>query len=73
MKTVAVRVPSEWKAQMERLDVKWSEVLRAAIRNKLDQVERARLLDAYVAEATASPPAETGDGLRAIREDRDGR
>lgn len=71
MPTVAVRVPDEWKHEMEQLDVAWGEVLRAAIRAKLDQLKRQRLLEVYLSEGSGAAALPAGVAARSIREDRD--
>lgn len=73
MKTVAVRVPDEWKARMAQEDVRWSEVLRDAIRRKLEHLDRARLLESFVADDGGAPGAAPGAAARSVREDRDAR
>lgn len=72
MKTVAVRVPAEWKARMERANVKWSEVLRGAILETLERLERGEKLEAYLAQANP-PTVPAGAAVRSIREDRNAR
>ena len=70
MKTVAVRVPDEWKDRMERANVKWSDILREAILENLERIERAERLSTYLARSSA-PRTEVGTAVRSIREDRD--
>jgi hypothetical protein len=71
MPTVAVRVPEAWKGEMAQVDVSWGEVLRGAIRAKLDQVKRQRLLDDYLALGAGASPTPAGLAARSVREDRD--
>jgi len=70
MQTVTVRVPDEWRARMKRTDVVWSEVMRRAIRETLEQIERKERLDEYLARP-APPAVPEGISVTAIREDRD--
>lgn len=70
MQTVTVRVPDEWRARMKRTDVVWSEVVRRAIRETLEQIERKERLEEYLARP-APPAVPEGVSVRAIREDRD--
>lgn len=72
MKIVAVRVPEEWKARMEKSDVVWSEVLRRAIRETLDRIERKEQLEAWMMRPTP-PEVSEGAATRSIRGDRDAR
>jgi hypothetical protein len=71
MKTVAVRVPDDWKDRMERTNVKWSDILREAILENLERIERAEQLTAYLARPS-SVRTEAGTAVKSIREDRDG-
>lgn len=72
MKIVAVRVPDEWKTRMEKADVVWSEILRRAIRETLDGLEREERLAAWANRPTP-PECPEGTAARSIREDRDAR
>lgn len=72
MKTVAVRVPDDWKARMEKASVKWSDVLRGAILETLERLERNEKLSSYLARPS-QPAVPTGTAVDSIREDRDAR
>ena len=72
MKTVAVRVPDDWKDRMDNAHVKWSDILRRAIRETLEGLEREEKLTAYLARPLP-PEVSKGTATRLIREDRDAR
>jgi predicted transcriptional regulator len=70
MKTVAVRIPDEWKGRMDRADVKWSDILRQAIHETLQRVEREEKLNAYLSRSSTAS-VRKGTGATSVREDRD--
>jgi hypothetical protein len=71
MTTIAVRIPEEWKERMARFPIRWSDVLRAALEERLEQLEREKVIRAFVA-GPSSATGQHGEGVRSIREDRDG-
>lgn len=72
MRTVAVRIPDEWKERMARFPIRWSDVLREAIEERLQQLERELVLREFVRSGPA-PRAVRGTARKSIRGDRDGR
>lgn len=72
MRTVAVRIPDEWKERMARFPIRWSDVLREAIEERLQQLDRESVLHEFVRSGPA-PRASRGTARKSIREDRDGR
>lgn len=72
MKLVAVRVPDDWKDRMDKEDVPWSEVLRQAIRDTLDRLDRDRMLKGWLKRPKASS-SDKGTAAASIRRDRDAR
>ena len=73
MRTIAVRIPDEWKERMARFPIRWSDVLREAIEERLEQLDRAEVLRDFVRSRPETVRARRGAARKSIREDRDGR
>jgi hypothetical protein len=70
MNVVAIRVPDEWKREMARAEINWSDYLRRAIRWKLDQGKRAEALARLAVRPRGGRPRR-GTGAKLVREARD--
>ena len=69
--TVSVKVSKEVKERMERLDVKWGRILRQAIEQELQRVERAKAVDSILEFAQRAPRTEDGTAVKIIKEIRE--
>jgi Arc/MetJ-type ribon-helix-helix transcriptional regulator len=75
MVNISVRVDERMKKEMERLtQVNWSEVIRIAIKERLDQEKQKNLAKAVLINEKIRKKAPSGyDSTRIIREWRDRR
>ena len=75
MANISVRVDEKMKKEMERLkQVNWSEVIRVAIKERLDQEKQKNLAKAVLINEKIRKKAPKGyDSTRIIREWRDRR
>jgi Arc/MetJ-type ribon-helix-helix transcriptional regulator len=75
MVNISVRVDERMKKEMERLtEVNWSEVIRIAIKERLDQEKHKNLAKAVLINEKIRKTAPSGyDSTRIIREWRDRR
>lgn len=75
MVNISVRVDERMKKEMERLtQVNWSEVIRIAIKERLDQEKQKNLAKAVLINEKIRKKAPSGyDSARIIREWRDRR
>ncbi len=71
MSTVTVRIPKELKERMRRINVNWSEEVRAFLERRVAQLEALQMLDEI--EKRAVKRKVKGDSAELIREDRCGR
>ncbi|WP_297209443.1 MULTISPECIES: type II toxin-antitoxin system VapB family antitoxin [Thermodesulfovibrio] len=70
---ISIRVDKKTKEKMKELKINWSEFIKEAIREKIKQEERKKLLERslQILEKTASSPKNTAASM--IRNDRDSR
>ncbi len=68
---ISIRIDKETKEKMKELKINWSEFIKEAIKDKISQEERKKLLEIAleVLEKTTSSPKNTAASI--IRNDRD--
>jgi hypothetical protein len=68
---LSVKIPKETKKRMKQVPVKWSEVIRHAIEEKIREHERSQAVDAFLATAKNAPRVPEGMTTRLIRKIRE--
>ncbi len=71
MKIVAVRVPEEIKKKMKEVPVDWSEYIRKAIEDRIEQEKNKKILKDLKKLWKGMPKTPKGFGAKSVREDRD--
>lgn len=70
---ISIRVDKETKEKMKELKINWSEFIKEAIKDRILQEERKKLLDKVEQILEKTAPAANNTAATLIRNDRDSR
>ncbi len=73
MKVVSFRIPCELKKEMDKLDVNWSEEVRALIESRVKDYRRKKALNEMDVLLANLPGTKAGTAAKYVRGDRDSR
>ena len=68
---LSVKIPKEIKRRMKQVPVKWSEVIRRAIEDKIREHERAQAVEQFLSTARNAPTINEGTTTSLIRKMRE--
>jgi hypothetical protein len=66
MTVITVRIDDETKDEMDKVDVNWSEVIRGAIRRRIDEEKRRNLARAVLINEEVRRPSRGGEEAEEI-------
>lgn len=68
---LSVKVPKEIKKRMKQVPLKWSEVIREAIQEKLREYERSKAIENFLEVTKDAPKLPAGTSVSIIRKMRE--
>ncbi|HEY4673102.1 MAG TPA: hypothetical protein VIH03_02955 [Nitrososphaerales archaeon] len=68
---LSVKVPKETKRRMKQVPMKWSEIIRRAIEEKLQEYERSKAVENFMDTIKEAPKVPKGTAVSTIRKMRE--
>jgi len=72
MTVISVRIPEKTKKEMKKAKINWSEYIREAIEEKIEEERKKQLFSSVDEILKDVPPAPKGFASKSVRKDRDG-
>ena len=68
---LSVKVPKETKRRMKQVPMKWSEIIRRAIEEKLQEYEKSKAVENFMEAIKDAPKLPKGSAVSTIRKIRE--